>query len=322
VPYGPFGSTVRSLRLMLADGTVVSCSRTENQELFRLAMGGYGLVGIVVELEGYMVENLLLRPTHAVMPSAELAGRFIRAIDDDPLVRMAYGRLSVARRGFLDEALLVTYRRTRSTGPLPRAGTGGLVATVSREVYRAQIGSEAAKRARWFAETRAMPRAASGIATRNTLMNEPVSNLAGRDRSRTDILHEYFVPPDRFKDFVAACQQIIPRSGIEFLNVTLRYVAADTESVLSFAPTRRIAAVMSFSQELRPESEAKMRGMTEALIERVVAIGGAFYLPYRLHAKREQVEKAYANVARFVERKRHYDPQLVFRNAMWDAYFA
>src|SRR6267142_2756674 len=71
VPYGPFGSTVRSLRLMLADGTIVNCSRTENEELFRLAMGGYGLVGIILELEVDMVENLALEPTFAVMPSKD-----------------------------------------------------------------------------------------------------------------------------------------------------------------------------------------------------------------------------------------------------------
>jgi FAD/FMN-containing dehydrogenase len=169
-----------------------------------------------------------------------------------------------------------------------------------------------------LAETKLKP----GVATRNTLMNEPVSNLAGRDQRRTDILHEYFVPPDRFNDFIAACQEIIPPSGVEFLNVTLRYVAADGESVLAFAPTRRIAAVMSFSQEMQPQAEVAMRRMTEALIERVVAIGGSFYLPYRLHARRDQVAKAYPNAARFVERKRHYDPQLLLRNAMWHEYFA
>jgi FAD/FMN-containing dehydrogenase len=321
VPYGPFGSTVRSLRLMLTDGTVLSCSRTENPELFQLAMGGYGLFGIILELEVDMVENMLLRPTYAVMPSTEFSARFIGAVDD-VAVRMAYGRLSIARRGFFEQALLVSYRRTRSDGPLPAAGQGGIVAAVSRKVYRAQIGSEAAKQARWFAESVAAPRAASGIATRNTLMNEPVSNLAGNDSSRTDILHEYFVPPERFNEFVAACQEVIPPSRIEFLNVTLRYVAADSESVLAFAPTRRIAAVMSFSQELQPEDEAAMRRMTEALIDRVIAIGGSFYLPYRLHARRDQVEKAYPNVARFIERKRHYDPQLLFRHAMWQQYFA
>jgi FAD/FMN-containing dehydrogenase len=269
-------------------------------------------------VEADMVENRLLRPTQAVMPSSKFARAFTGAIDQDAFVLMAYGRLSVARRGFLDEALLVTYRTDRSPGSLPPAGTGGLVASVSREVYRAQIGSEAAKRARWFAETMLKP----GVATRNTLMNEPVSNLAGRDRSRTDILHEYFVSPDRFNEFVAACQEIIPRSGVDLLNVTLRFVGADSDSVLAFAPTRRIAAVMSFSQEMRPEGEAAMQRMTEDLIDRIVAIGGSFYLPYRLHAKRDQVAKSYASVARFVERKRHYDPQLLFRNAMWQEYFA
>lgn len=323
VPYGPFGSTVRSLRMMLADGTVVNCSRAENTELFQLAMGGYGLVGIILELEVEMVENLLLKPTFAVMPSKELAPRFIKAIDDDRSVLMAYGRLSVARSGFFDDSLLVTYRaQPAPAGKLPPAGKGGIVSAVSREMYRAQIGSEAAKRARWFAETVAAPRASSGIATRNTLMNEPVSNLASRDRSRTDILHEYFVPPERFGDFITACQEIIPRTKLEFLNVTLRYVGADDASVLAFAPGRRIAAVMSFSQELRPEGEVDMIRTTEALIDRVIAIGGSFYLPYRLHARRDQVATAYPNLTRFIERKRHYDPQLLFRNAMWQGYFA
>ena len=65
-----------------------------------------------------------------------------------------------------------------------------------------------------------------------------------------------------------------------------------------------------------------MLELTERLIDRVVAIDGAFYLPYRLHARRDQVEKAYPDVAHFLERKRYYDPKLLFRNAMWDAYFA
>ena len=84
VPYGPFGSTVRSLRLMLADGTIVNCSRTQNQELFRLAMGGYGLVGIILELEVDMVENLALKPDHAVMPAKDFARHFIAAIQRRP----------------------------------------------------------------------------------------------------------------------------------------------------------------------------------------------------------------------------------------------
>lgn len=323
VPFGPFGSTVRSIRLMQADGTIVTCSRTQNQELFALSMGGYGLVGIILDLEVDMVENVLLKPKFEMMPSKEFASRFISAIGANDGVRMAYGRLSVARKDFFNAAMLITYRPVPTpAGGLPRATAGGTLSSLSREVYRAQIGSEAAKRARWFAETVAGPRATSGLATRNSLMNEPVSNLAGRDRRRTDILHEYFVAPERFNDFVTACQEIIPKSKQEFLNVTLRYVAADATSVLAFAPVPRIAAVMSFSQEIKPEAEADMLLMTEQLIDRVVAIGGSFYLPYRLHARADQVVSAYQNTARFVARKLHYDPGPLFRNAMWNQYFS
>lgn len=324
VPYGPFGSTVRSLRLMLADGTIVTCSRTENDELFKLAMGGYGLVGIILDLEVDMVPNVALQPTYEIMPGKAFATRFIDAVRNAPSTLMAYGRLNVSRNELFDEALLVTYRPTETpVEALPPAGAGGgMFSFLSREVYRAQTNSESIKRTRWFFETVVQPMSGSGIATRNTLINEPVSNLRSRDTSRTDILHEYFVPPARFGDFIDACKDIIPTSVPEFLNVTLRYVGPDKDSVLAFAPEERIAAVMSFSQKFTPEAEAEMIRMTESLIDRVTAIGGTFYLPYRLHARRDQVTAAYPNVARFVERKRHYDPRLLFRNAMWQAYFA
>jgi len=109
VPYGPFGSTVRALRLMLADGSIVTCSHDQNAELFGLAMGGYGLVGIILDLEVEMVENLWLRPTYEVMPAESFATRFYAAARD-PAVKMAYARLNVARETFFREAQLVTYR--------------------------------------------------------------------------------------------------------------------------------------------------------------------------------------------------------------------
>jgi FAD/FMN-containing dehydrogenase len=322
VPYGPFGSTVRAIRMVVADGSLVTCSRTENAELFRMAMGGYGLFGVIVDLDVEMVPNLLLVPTYQRMEAERFADPFIAAVKDNA-TRMAYGRLSVAREGLFDEALLISYKAVDPQPEhLPAATSSSGMTDFQREVYRAQTGWERAKHVRWFLETRINPMFASGIATRNTLMNEPVSNLAGSNRRLTDILHEYFVPPERFPEFVRACRDLIPKAKAEFLNVTLRYVADDETAVMAFAPTPRIAAVMSFSQEISPEGETDMMGLTEALIDRVVAIGGAFYLPYRLHARRDQVAKAYPRVGDFVAAKRRYDPTLMFRNAMWGAYFA
>jgi FAD/FMN-containing dehydrogenase len=323
VPYGPFGSTVKAIRMVLADGTLIQCSRSENAELFSLAMGGYGLFGIIVDLDVEMVPNLLLEPKFERMAPEKFADAFMRTIDTDKSAVMAYGRMSVSRRNFFDDALTITYRPSaEQPAPLPAVASSGKLTGFTNEIYRAQTGWEVAKGLRWFMEARIGPAITGGRATRNSLMAEPVSNLAQKDMRRTDILHEYFVAPERFGEFIAACRDIIPKSRAEFLNVTLRYVAEDKTPALTIAPVRRIAAVMSFSQEVTPEGEIDMMQTTEALIDRVTAIGGAFYLPYRLHARRDQVEKAYPKVASFVAAKRRYDPNLLFRNAMWDAYFA
>src|SRR5258708_26468068 len=122
-------------------------------------------------------------------------------------------------------------------------------------IFRAQIGSERGKRARWIAEPRLMPKVGQVAVTRNTLLNEPVAALADRDLSRTDILHEYFVPPDRLTDFLAACREIIPSHRQDLLNVTLRYVEADSSSGLTYAPQAPIAAVMLVVQKRTTEAD-------------------------------------------------------------------
>ena len=323
VPYGPFGATLRSFRLMLADGTIVTCSRAENAELFGLAIGGYGLFGIVIDAELDVADNVLLASRHEVMPAAQFGARFV-TVARETGVRMAYGRLSVARENYLGEAALVSYRPAQNQpSPLPSPRVADAFHYLSRKVFRAQTGSENAKKRRWYLETVLGPRVtARKLVTRNAILNVPVALLADSDRRRTDILHEYFVAPERFAEFLGACREIIPPSGQDLLNITLRHVEADATSVLSFAPAVRIAAVMLFPQAMTAEGEESMRAMTEKLIDRVLALGGSYYLPYRLHARGDQLRAAYPRIEEFVAKKRNYDPQLRFRNMMWEKYLA
>jgi FAD/FMN-containing dehydrogenase len=79
---------------------------------------------------------------------------------------------------------------------------------------------------------------------------------------------------------------------------------------------------MSFSQVIAPVAEADMRAMTQSLIDRVLELGGSFYLPYRLHARPDQMRRAYPNAGAFAEAKRQVDPKSLFRNALWDRYFS
>ena len=77
---------------------------------------------------------------------------------------------------------------------------------------------------------------------------------------------------------------------------------------------------MSFSQELTNRGEADMARMTRDLIDRIIAIGGAYYLPYRPHATVEQFATAYPKAQNFAQAKRALDPELVLRNNLWDSY--
>lgn len=51
---GCFSECIRELKLMLADGSIVRCSREENRELFHATCGGMGLTGIILEASFYL----------------------------------------------------------------------------------------------------------------------------------------------------------------------------------------------------------------------------------------------------------------------------
>lgn len=319
VPFGPMGATVREIEMILPDGELATCSREVNKELFNQSMGGYGLTGAITAMTVDMEKNTRLKPSFKKMPAEDFGLAFGEALKD-PEVTMAYGRLNVERDSFFEEALMITYRATEDQGDLPAAAGSGWMSKVAGRVYRAQLGNERMKTVRWWFETDLGPTVGGGETTRNSLINEPVITLDDRDDTRTDILHEYFVGLDRFPEFLEICRAVIPASYQEFLNVTLRFINTDDESWLSYATVPRIAAVMSFSQEMTLRAEADMARMTRALVEGIIGIGGAYYLPYRPHPTVAQLEKAYPRAAEFAAAKRQLDPGLLFRNNLWDSY--
>ncbi len=313
--FGPMGSTVREVDMLLADGTQITASRAKYPEVFSAAMGGYGLIGQIVSLVVEAERNMALTPSFQTLPASEFAAAFAGKVARVP---MAYGRLNVDRAEFFEHAMLASYAPVDEAIP-PVTGSG-LMSRAARPIFRAQVGNEWVKRRRWWIETG--PNALlAGTASRSGLMAEPVVTLEDRDPTRTDILHEYFVPPAAFDGFLTACRQIIPQSFQDLLNVTLRWVEPDPTAMLSFAPNGpRIAAVMLFSQEMSPRAEADMARMTATLIEAVIGLGGTYYLPYRPHARPDQFAAGYGAAADFAAFKRRIDPDLLFRNALWDRY--
>ena len=162
--------------MILPTGDLVTCSPKENSDLFNLAMGGYGLIGVIIDMQIEMVKNTRLSPSFEVMDTSKFSAAFRKAVDD-PGVTMAYGRLNVEREAFFEKSLLITYRETEDQSDLPAASGSGWMAHVASRIYRAQLGNETFKSFRWWNETRVGPALGGGEVTRNSLINEPVVTL-------------------------------------------------------------------------------------------------------------------------------------------------
>ena len=159
----------------------------------------------------------------------------------------------------------------------------------ARGVFRAQIGSQAGKEARWNAEKSRGEQHADIFLSRNQLLNEGSDIYGEKNIDRTDILHEYFIPTTNLVRFLDKARTILPKHPCDLLNVTMRNVLEDKDSFLYATPDQDMFAfVMLYNQPRTAEADEQMAGLTRELIDAALECGGRYYLPYRLHATREQ----------------------------------
>jgi FAD/FMN-containing dehydrogenase len=316
----PIAGTVQSLRLLTADGVVVECSPQTNTELFTLALGGYGLYGIILDADLAIVPNVMYTPEFVTVSTKDYATTFTqRVYEAGSPVEMAYGRLSVVPDFMLEEAIIATFKPVPDTRGAVLALTPALNSEVARAIYRNSANGGAEKILRWWLEREAGPWLADDT-SRNNILNEPSAIFANRTQDTTDILHEYFVPQARLWEFVGHAKEIIRRAPGNLLNVTVRDVRRDARSVLAYAHEDVFGLVMSFLQERSASGEERMQTMTRELIDAAIAAGGSFYLPYRLHATNEQLRRAYPNWEAAMQAKDRYDPKHIFQNGLFGTY--
>lgn len=317
---GPCVSTVDSFRLMTADGEVRTCSRTENSELFSLAAGGYGLFGVILDVRLRVVPNVRYRVERDIFPAERYEAEFGRQAEAVG-AEMAFGRLCVVpgEKTFLREAILTSFHPDPGNGEIPElkpVADGGL----TRAVYRASIGSDYGKALRWDAEKNIGTALYGRYFSRNQVLHTSVDRLREKSADRVDILHESFVPRGRVNEFLEKLREIIPRHEVDLLNITVRSVRRDEDTVLRYAGTDVFAFVFLFSQPLTPEADSRLQAATGEIVEASLALGGSYYLPYRLHATPDQFRRAYPESPRFFTAKNKHDPAGLFQNGFSKRY--
>lgn len=315
----PIASSVISFRLMKADGKIVNCSRQENLELFSLVLGGYGLFGVILDIDMITVPNEIYSFHRLVLASDKYPEYYEKHVNQNKKARMVYGRLNVDKEDFLEKAMLNFFEFEKEAPRNFDLKEPGFT-ELKRSIFLGSKEDDYGKELRWNSEQAFTKTQIGKLYSRNQIMNESPAVYLNSDSSRTDILHEYFIPKRNFNLFVDALQKIIPGHEADLLNVTIRNVYEDEDTYLRYAKEEVFAFVMFFNQARTKEGEEEMAELTQKLIDAARELEGVYYLPYRQHASHKQFIDCYPMARDFFKKKKKYDPDELFGNMFWNRY--
>ena len=317
---GPVILSVRAIRIVLPDASVVDASPADNAELFYGAIGGYGALGVIVEAELELAPNVRVKRLNRKLAVHDYLTHF-------------KSRIRGAREALFHNADLYPpdFNRVRSetwvetdepvTEPR-RLHEPGARYPLNRYFVWAVTETPLGK---WRRERLIDPLvyARKKVHWRNFEASYDVAELEPASRERTTyVLQEYFCPVDRFEEFVPKMAEILHRHRVNALNVSVRHAYADPGSLLAWARGETFAFVLYYKQRTRSNAKNRVAVWTRELIDAAISVGGAYYLPYQPHATPEQFHAAYPRARELFALKARIDPKFRLRNVLWDTYYA
>ena len=320
VGQGPLILAVRRIAIVLASGECVEASSTENAEIFHGAIGGYGGLGVIVEAELDLAQNVRVKRVARKLPAHHYLGHFNEHVRHAPdavfhnadLYPPQFRRARSVTWVETGNPVTVPFRlvQTRTAYPLQNYFIWAISET--------PLG-------KWRKEFLIDPLLylRKPVHWRNYEAGADVAELEPRSRRfRTFVLQEYFVPVAHYEAFVAAMAEILCRHRVNVLNISVRHAIPDPGTLLAWARGETFAFVLYYKQRTRANAKNRVAVWTRELIDAAINCAGSYYLPYQVHATPEQFHRAYPRARELFALKRRLDPDFRWRNVIWDSYYA
>lgn len=316
---GPIISSVRWIKLVMADGSVKKASRTENTELFKAAIGGYGGIGVIAEASLDLESNRRLERRNHKLKISEYKDYFFKNIRNSK--EIVFHNVDIYLPD-CEKGNEVSYYKTDK----PVTVVERLVPVDRQYKYLPTLISivESLPFGHGLREFVIDPwyYSEDQVIWRNWEASKDVRELGEPDRSKeTHVLQEYFVPVENFYQFVPQMCRIFKDQNVDVANVSIRHARSDKESILSWARKEVFAFVVYYKQKTTEEAKAHVKEWTRQLVDVVLKNKGTYYLPYQIHPTPKQFHKAYPRAEEFFLLKAKVDPDYRFQNKLWDAYY-
>lgn len=316
---GPVVLSVREIRLVIAGGELVDASPTHNPEIFYASIGGYGALGVIVEVLLELAANTRVERDTATMPIERYAEYFRSRVRNAPGV--LFHNADMYAPDF-KRVRAVTWRETvRPATTGERLQWQRRTHTVEKYFLWAITETPFGK---WRRERIIDPLlfARRAVHWRNYEAGYDVAELEPFSRKQTTyVLQEYFIPVERFLECARAISEVLIRHRVNVINISVRHASADPGTVLAWARGETFAFVLYYKQRTRDNARDRVGVWTRELIDTVLTCGGTYYLPYELHATPDQFHRAYPKARELFALKRRLDPGYRLRNALFDKYY-
>jgi FAD/FMN-containing dehydrogenase len=318
---GPIIGDVEAFTLVDAAGELRRCSREVNEELFRLAIGGYGCFGVITSV------CLRLAPRTKLERRVEVTtiDRLLPSLER----RMAEGcrfgdfQFAIDERSpdFLCRGVLSSYRPVAPERAMPE-GREDLGRHQWEELIRL-AHDDRAKAFEVYASFYLRTHGALYWSDTHQLgvyledYHSQLDHERGAEQSASEMIGELYVPRERLVGFMAAAAERLKDGAVPVIYGTVRLIRRDEESFLAWAREDFACVIFNLHVEHSEAGVATAAEAFRALIDLALSVGGSFYLTYHRWARRDQIERAYPRFADFLRAKLAHDPDGRFQSEWW-----
>ena len=318
----PFVADIEAFKLINAKGQLVSCSRAENDELFRLAIGGYGLLGVIYSVTLRLVRRRKLERVAEARTIDGLSAAFADRIRDGFVAGEFHLNFDETSADFLRRGVFVAYRPAGDERPMPTL-TQELGEADWRQLFYLQHTDKTGAFRR-FSDYQ--------VATSGQLYWSDDVQMAHypdnyhRDIDRrvggrgNDVITEIYCPRERLEAFMAEVRAYALRQRTDFVSASVRLIEADRETYLPWAREPYACALFNVHVDRTSTAMIRTADALRAMIDIGLKYGGSYALPYHRYALRRQIDACYPRFADFLRLKRRYDPTELFQSDWYRAY--